>query len=75
MCSYRVEQIDGGFFERYGSSLKKNIVEENLDSEIDKHDILSEKELEQVNDYFSNMSQLSLTELLSLLMELNASIV
>lgn len=70
----RVEQLDGGFFERYGSGLKDNVEEELVTAEVNKYATLSENELQRVDDDIANKTQLSYQELLSSLLELNVSI-
>lgn len=66
--------MDGGFFERYGSGLKENVEDKIVAAKADKYATLSENELKQVDEDIANRIQLSYTELLSSLLELNVSI-
>jgi len=71
---YRVEQIDGGFFERYGSGFKDNFEEDTIIAEKDKFATLNEREISRVDNDIAERTQLSYKQLLSSLLELNASI-
>lgn len=71
---YRVEQLDGGFFERYGSGLKDNFIEDTIIAEKDKCATLNAKEISEVYKDTENRTQLSYKELLSSLLELNVCI-
>lgn len=73
-CSHRVEQMDGGFFERYGSGLKENFEEDTIIAEKDKFATLNEREISEVYKDTADRTQLSYTELLSSLLELNVSL-
>lgn len=66
--------MDGRFFERHDSSLKTNVQKESFITYVDTYDTLNKKELEKVYDDIANRTQLSYTELLSSLLELNVSI-
>ncbi|KAE9529780.1 hypothetical protein AGLY_011876 [Aphis glycines] len=68
----RVEQIDGGFFERYGSGFKHNFEEDTIIAEKDKFATLNEREISIVDNDIAERTQLSYKELLSSLLELNA---
>jgi len=74
LYSYRVEQIDGGFFERYGSGFKENFEEDTIIAEVDKLATLNEREISKVDNDISERTQPSYKELLSSLFELNVSI-
>jgi len=74
LYSYRVEQMDGGFFERYGSGFKNNFEEDTIIAEKDKYATLNEREISKVDNDIAERTQLSYKELLSSLLELNASI-
>lgn len=75
MCFvYRVEQMDGGFFERYGSGLKENFEEDIVIAEKDKFATLNEREISEVYNDTADRTQLSYKELLSSLLELNVGI-
>lgn len=73
-CSCRVEQIDGGFFERYGSGLKENFEEDTIVAEKDKYATLNEIEISKIYQDTADKTQLSYKELVSSLLELNVSI-
>lgn len=62
------------FFEYYDLSLKKIIKQEFAFRNVDEYATLNEIELKQVDDDVANRTQLSYTELLSSLLELNVSI-
>lgn len=66
--------MDGEFFERYGSGLKGTFEEDTIVAEHDKLATLSEKETSNVFKETAVKTQLSYTELLSSLMELNVCI-
>lgn len=70
-CS--VEQMDGGFFERFGSGLKENIEEKIVIAEKDQFSTLTERELSKTFEEIAERTQLSYKELLSSLIELNVS--
>lgn len=71
---HRVEQIDGGFFERYGSGLKENFEEDTIIAEKDKYATLNAREISEVYQDTADRTQLSFNELLSSLLELNVSV-
>jgi len=66
--------MDGGFFERYGSGFKNNFEEDTIIAEKDKFATLNEREISKVDNDIAERTQLSYKELLSSLLELNASI-
>lgn len=66
--------MDGGFFERYGSGFKNNFEEDTIIAEKDKFATLTEREISKVDNDIADRTQLSYKELLSSLLELNASI-
>lgn len=66
--------MDGGFFERYGSGLKETFEEDTIIAENDKLATLTEKETSNVFKETALKTQLSYTELLSSLLELNVCI-
>ncbi|XP_050543331.1 protein unc-13 homolog 4B isoform X2 [Daktulosphaira vitifoliae] len=67
----RVEQLDGGFFERYGSGLKENIEEQSAAiKKEDQLDILDEKELAKIYEDTASKT-ISYTDFFSSLLELN----
>jgi len=66
--------MDGGFFERYGSGFKDNFEEDTIIAEMDKYATLNEREISKVDNDIAERTQLSYKELLSSLLELNASI-
>ncbi|XP_025408650.1 protein unc-13 homolog 4B isoform X2 [Sipha flava] len=66
-----VEQMDGGFFERFGSGLKENVEEKIIIAEKDKFSTLTERELSKVYEEITEKTQLSYKELISSLLELN----
>ncbi|VVC40707.1 Hypothetical protein CINCED_3A013301 [Cinara cedri] len=67
----KVEQLDGGFFERYGSGLKDNFIEDTIIAEKDKFATLNTREILDVYKDTETRTQLSYKELLSSLLELN----
>lgn len=71
--SFRVEQMDGGFFERFGSGLKENFDEDKIVTEKDKYATLSEAEILKIYQDTADQTQLSYKELVSSLLELNVS--
>lgn len=71
LCACRIEQMDGEFFERFGSGLKETFEEDTIVAEHDKLATLSEKETSNVFKETALKTQLSYRELLSSLMELN----
>lgn len=73
-CSCRIEQIDGAFFERYGSGLKDTYDEDTIVAEHDKLATLTEKETSNVFKETALKTQMSYKELVSSLMELNVRI-
>lgn len=66
--------MDGGFFERYGSGFKDNFEEDIIIAEKDKFATLNEREISKIDNDIAERTQLSYKELLSSLLELNASI-
>lgn len=66
--------MDCGFFERYGSGLKENFIEDTIIAEKDKCATLNARELSEVYKDTENRTQISYKELLSSLLELNVCI-
>ncbi|XP_026805055.1 protein unc-13 homolog 4B isoform X2 [Rhopalosiphum maidis] len=66
-----VEQIDGGFFERYGSGFKDNFEEDTIIAEKDIFATLNEREISRVDNDIAERTHLSYKQLLSSLLELN----
>lgn len=71
MC--RTEQIDGGFFERFGSGLKENFEEDTIVAEKDKYATLNEIEISKIYHDTAEKTQPTYKELISSLLELNVS--
>lgn len=71
MC--RTEQIDGGFFERFGSGLKENFKEDTIVAEKDKYATLNEIEISKIYQDTAEKTQSTYNELISSLLELNVS--
>lgn len=70
---FRTEQIDGGFFERFGSGLKENFIEDTIVAEKDKYATLNEIEISKIYQDTAEKTQPTYNELISSLLELNVS--